>query len=240
MEYLTRKSQVKEQLDLCLASYFDLGISHCVQQLHIGILKKKIKFPLLEYCGEAIFNEIDSKEHIPFCTAIEALKTIGGNVIIGIILQKRLQSNFDESMLKAAEYISMADAWYICDIIGERVFGYALRTSWHDAFPLVKELSDHPSNWVVRSLGAGFHNAIKKGLDEPYVEELFRILLSKANAKDKEIKQGIGWAAKTTAKFHPEIIAKFKTEIDNTEKVGNWFRTKVRIGLERHRYAQRN
>ncbi|WP_435624837.1 DNA alkylation repair protein [Flagellimonas sp.] len=240
MESLSRKLEVKEQLKHCLTSYRDSGLNNCIQQIETRILSKKIRFPLLEFCGETFFQEIKLEEQIAFCAQIERLKTIGGNVIIGIILQKRLHHNLKESIGKAAEYISLADAWYICDIIGERVFGYALLNSWDQTFPLIQDLANHPSNWVVRSLGAGFHNAIKNGLEKLYVEQLFLLLLSKANVKDKEMKQGMGWAAKTTAKFHPDIIAKFKSEIENTEKTGAWFRTKVRIGLERHQYAKGN
>lgn len=59
-----------------------------------------------------------------------------------------------------------------------------------------------------------------------------------ANTSNKEIRQGIGWAAKTTAKFHPEIINNFKDQILQTEKVKTWFRTKIRIGLDRGRYEE--
>ena len=62
----------------------------------------------------------------------------------------------------------------------------------------------------------------------------------KDNSKEKEVRQGIGWAAKTTAKFHPDIIQQYQSEIHNQEKVANWFRRKIQIGLERHEYAKRN
>ena len=49
-----------------------------------------------------------------------------------------------------------------------------------------------------------------------------------ANTNDKEVRQGIGWAAKTTAKFHPDLITYYKDEIDNKAKVANWFRKKLK------------
>ncbi|MFK8036961.1 MAG: DNA alkylation repair protein [Crocinitomicaceae bacterium] len=167
-------------------------------------------------------------------------KTEGGNVILGKMLQNRLPNHFNESFKKATEYIADADIWYVCDIIGERVFGYALLTESEKSIPLIKELSKHNTNWVIRSLGAGVHYAIKKGLNKDNVKIVFRLLLTMANTQDKEIRQGVGWAAKTTAKFHPDIITFFQRDIDNTNRVANWFRNKISIGLNRNRYAKRN
>src|SRR5690606_25916890 len=110
----------------------------------------------------------------------------------------------------------------------------------NEALNFLYQLSTNASPFVVRSIGPGAHYAIKKGLPAKETEDLFKLLLSLANAKDGEIKRGIGWAAKTTAKFHPQIILKFRNLIDDPEKTGAWFRTKVRIGLERNAYAKGN
>lgn len=235
MQGLTKKASVKVQLEKCIASYQELGIDSCVAVLQATILNKKVRFPLLEFCGRELYRVLPEGEQLEFCDRVEALKTIGGNVIIGILLQLRLSNQFETSLKKATEYIALAEAWYVCDIIGERVFGHALLYHTNDALPKMKRMTQHPSNWVVRSLGAGFHNAIKWGLDAQDVKELFSILLTLANHRDKEIKQGVGWAAKTTAKFHPKIITYFQDQIQNPNTTGNWFRTKVRMGLERNK-----
>lgn len=120
------------------------------------------------------------------------------------------------------------------------MFGYSLLTAPQKTFPEILTLSKHPSNWVIRALGAGMHYAIKKDLPKKEVKTVFQILLTLANTKDKEIKQGVGWAAKTTAKFHPDIIATFENDIQNKETVANWFRTKIDIGLNRNKYAKRD
>lgn len=208
--------------------------------IHKLILQRKVKFPLLEYCAEEIYSFLPENLHIQFCDKIEAFKTEGGNVILGKILQLRLKSHFQQSLEKATEYISKADIWYVCDIIGERVFGFALLHDPERTLPEIKKRSNHPSNWVVRSLGAGGHYAIKKGLDKKYVSEFFQLLLDMANTSDKEIRQGVGWAAKTTAKFHPEIIQEFQKQIQDKSKVANWFRAKIEIGLNRNSYAKGN
>ncbi len=239
MQIITRKPIVKELVEECLLIYESKGVEGLVKCVHKKLLCQKIKFPLLEYAAQLLYDCIPEKEQVVFCDQIESYKTMGGNVLLGIVLQKRLHSHYDESIRKAAEYISKADAWYICDIIGERVFGVALLNDPQRTLPIYKQLAQHPSQWVVRSLGAGGHYAIKKGLSRNEVSQLFELLLSLTESRNKEIKQGIGWAAKTTAKFHPDIIEKYQDQIQE-ERVGQWFRGKIKIGLNRHYYAQRN
>lgn len=240
MKSITKKNDVKEELDVCLSGFRSTDIRPFVLELNIRLLQAKIKFPLLEYCAQEIHTSIPETLHIEICDQINQLKTIGGNVLIGIILQKRLTHYPDQSIAKATEYISMADAWYICDIIGERVYGYHLLNNPKYMRPKLEELFMHESRWVIRSLGAGIHFAIKKGLNKPNVIFAFKHLLKHANSKDKEIRQGMGWAAKTTAKFHPDIIDSFHEQIDDQVLVENWFRRKIQMGIDRHHYAQRN
>jgi len=237
---ITRKSEVKELLEKCFVKHHTDGWIGVVEELNRLILSQKVKFPLLEYCGEQLYLQFPKKEHLLLCDKIQSLKTEGGNVVLGIILQKRLREHFTESLAKATEYVSEADIWYVCDIIGERVYGYSLLQNPEMTIPEIKKLFNHPTNWVIRSLGAGIHYAIKKGLEMENVVIVFKLLLSMANTKDKEIRQGVGWAAKTTAKFHPEIIDLFKDKIENTDQVANWFRTKTSIGLSKHYHAKRN
>lgn len=240
MRKITRKSEIKEIVEKCINKYRLEGLESCVKEVNETILSNRVKFPLLEFCAETLYEELAEEEHISFCDKIEALKTEGGNVLLGKILQKRLPNHFEESIQRAVAYIANADTWYVCDIIGERVFGYSLLHEPVKTIPEIKKLSNHETNWVIRSLGAGTHYAIKKGLGKKDVETMFNILLSMANTKDKEIRQGVGWAAKTTAKFHPEIIDFYKSKIENTEEVANWFRKKIEIGLTRYNYAKRN
>ncbi len=238
MKTITKKSEIKIHLESCLAIYHANGLQACVAGIHKTILSNKVKFPLLEYCGEGIYNILPGHEQCTFCDLVQSLKTEGGNVISGIILQKRLTDDFNQSIEKATDFIADAGIWYVCDIIGERVFGFALLNQPQRTLPLLKRLSNHHSHWVIRALGAGVHYAVKKGLNEEAVKAAFQILLSKAGVRNKEIRQGIGWAAKTTAKFHPKIVEHFKNEIDNQEKVANWFRKKITIGLSKNKYIE--
>lgn len=240
MKTITRKGEITEEINRCIDCYNSNGLAGCVVEINDRILTAKVKFPLLEFVAATLHQSIHENDLVACCDSIANLKTIGGNVLVGIILQKRLTSHFRASIDHAARYIANADEWYVADIIGERVYGYALLTQPKKTLPEIKRLSNHQSHWVVRSLGAGSHYAIKKGLDKKYVLQTFKLLLEMAQSKDKHIRQGIGWAAKTTAKFHPEIISHYKDDIDNKVKVATWFRTKVKIGLERNKYASRN
>ena len=240
MRLITRKSEIKEILETCFAIYRQNGLNSFVTKVHSEILANKVKFPILEYCGETIYNTLPENQHIIFCDHIQQLKTEGGNVLLGILLQKRLHNHFKQSIEKATEYIADADIWYVCDIIGERVFGFSLLNEPEKTIPEIRRLSNHEANWVIRSLGAGTHYAIKKGLEKEHVKTMFEILLSMANTKDKEIRQGVGWASKTTAKFHPDIIEFYQKDIQNEDLVANWFRKKIEIGLNRNDYVKRN
>jgi hypothetical protein len=103
----------------------------------------------------------------------------------------------------------------------------------------MKKLGQHPSPMVVRSLGASAHYAIKKGLGAADAAKVFDLLLALSATNDPQVKQGVGWATKTTAKLHPKIIASRRPEIDAATTPA-WFRTKVRIGLERNKHGRGN
>lgn len=236
MRVLTKKSEIRKALESCLVGN-EAEPKKLANGLLSNILSAKVKFPLLEFCGEEIFARTPKSFHLEICEEVSALKTIGGDVIIGILLRNSLGQNIEEIFQKAAHFIALSGTWHATDIIGERVFGWGLLHHFDQAFSTLEKLKHSDNKWIVRSIGPGCHNAIKNKLSTPKVEKLFVLLLSLANAKEYHIKTGIGWAAKTVAKFHPEIIEKYDLENDH---VGQWFRTKVRIGLERNKYAQGN
>lgn len=239
MNKLTKKSDMTTEME----GYFDRyngNVDQLSKAMLSGLLQSKVKFPWLEHCGHLLYKELPEQSQIPFCDALMKSQTIGGDVIVGILLQSRLKQHFDQSFKKATDYISKAISWHVCDTIGARVFGFGLLSNPDKALGQLKQLVHHKIPWVVRATGAGFHFAIKRGLEAAYVRQVFDLLISKALTKVQHEKQGIGWAAKTTAKFHPEVIASYRNVIDNPEQVGQWFRTKVRIGLERNEYVKRN
>ena len=239
MEVITRKSDLRIELEACISAYSE-SLERCVSVVHDRILMRKVKFPLLEFCAEELSSTLSEEEQLPFCDAIHKLGTEGGNVVLGKMLQLRMHEDFERSIEKAVEYIAVADVWYVPDIIGERVFGHALLTNTDAALKNFIRLKEHPVNWVIRAWGAGAHFAVKRGLSSEQCERLFEQLLSLASHSNREVRAGIGWAAKTTAKFHPEIIQANRKRIDDPSLTDNWFRNKVAIGLARNTHAKGN
>lgn len=239
MAILTRKSELKLILEDLFQEYEKRGITSFIDQFNKQLLQKKVKFPLLEYAATSVHTYFDENLHISICDEIETLRTIGGNVIIAILLKERLPYHLDESFAKAVEFIAQGEEWYVSDIIGERVFGNGILQFPALAIPQLQRMSIHESQWVVRSIGAGSHLATKRGLEKPVAQEVFQLLLQLGGSTNYQIRRGIGWAAKTMAKFHPDVIEQNQLQIQD-EKIGNWFRKKVNIGLERHQHAQSN
>ncbi|MBL7684392.1 MAG: DNA alkylation repair protein [Flavipsychrobacter sp.] len=239
MEIITSKATVNKLIADAVPAH-SIGLNNFVAAIQSSVLHKKIRFPLLEHAADTIFKTLPDKEHIPFLDKTIALHELGGNVLAGKILQNRLPQYFNQSIDKAVEYIVAGNQWYVCDIIGERVLGYALLTSPKSTLPVLQNFAAHPDKWIVRSIGVAGHYAVKKGLQKQYVDALFQLLLSLAGTTDFHTKKGIGWAAKTCAKFHPEIIEQYRDKID-AGTTRQWFRTKVKIGLGRtDKYAKRH
>lgn len=240
MESITRKGEIKAITDKALKQYQANGIEACLFTVQHELLESKIKFPLLEYAAENLWEKLTQEDSVGSIPTIRSWDTIGGNVLIGIFLRNMLDRHYQQAIEETVKVTETADIWYICDIIGERVYGSALLNFPDRAIDDYERLVEHKSPWVVRALGAGAHHAIKKGLSVQQAQQVFRVLLGLAKHKHKEVRQGIGWAAKTTAKFHPCIIELHEDKIANGKLVDGWFRRKVEIGLARNKHAQRN
>lgn len=239
MKIIASKYEVNLIVEEAINIYNDSGTDAFIKFIHAELLKKKVRFPLLEFAAKKIFISVPHKNQIEITDNIIALHEIGSNTIVGMILQLRLEKHFSQSINKAIEYIIEGDEWYVCDIIGERVMGYALLSQPEKTILVMKKLSKHSDKWIVRCVGVATHYAVKKGLKKKFVHEMFALLLSLSTVTDFHTKKGVGWAAKTIAKFYPDIISDFKIEIEN-EKVRQWFRTKIKIGLGRsYKYASR-
>ena len=195
------------------------------------LLQHRVKFPLLEFVAIQLFESIPYPEQTTFTHQVMEMDLEGGNVVVGKILQLRLPTDLPEAFVLASKYMVRGDTWYVCDIIGERVYGHGLLTKFETAWPLLHVNENHSSNWVVRSIGVGIHYAIKKGLEKAYIPTLMDWLLSMSGNTDYQIKRGVGWAAKTLARFHPELVIKNRYRFEAKE-VGTWFQTKVKTGLK--------
>ena len=237
---ITKKSTVNpiiESMRVCLEEKDFYG---CVALFHKKILIKKTKFPILEYTTREVFQAIPEPCQIPFCDKITRLNEMGSSVVTGIALQMRLENHLEESIAKSIEYIKHGNEWFHCDHISERVLGFGILNYPEILMSVLPAFLKEKNKWVIRMVGVGGHYAVKKGLKRVYVEELFRLLVNNANRTDPDEKSGIGWAAKTTAKFHPDIVAKYKNHLENAPEVGQWFQAKVELGLSQsEKYSSR-
>lgn len=200
------------------------------------LLSQKIKFPALEHCAKVLYNTLPNNLHFLFNKEIIKHKEIGSWVIVGMVLQQHLNNQLLKCVDEAMDYIIEGNEWYVCDIVGERVMGHGLLKYPKKMLPILPKLAVHDDKWIVRSVGVAAHYATKKGMTSPYVEEVFKLLLSLANTTDFHTKKGIGWGAKTIAKFHPQIIEKYKSQIFDNPEVKRWFVTKVNIGINWRKY----
>ncbi|MCH1912223.1 DNA alkylation repair protein [Leptospira noguchii] len=230
----------KKEIKSILAKLSDSDESLWIFIIESELLKKKIKFPLLEFIGKELYFKIPEMNQIYFMDQIIKLGHMGGYVISAIILQLRSEKHFEQSFNKAVEYILLGNEWYVCDIIGERIMGYFLLKEPERTFPILKKYIRHENGWIVRSVGVASHYAVKKGLGKKYVEDTFCLLLSKMDTKDFHTKKGIGWAVKTISKFHPDIIQKFESSLLENHYIQPFFRRKIEIGLSRSsKYASK-
>lgn len=230
---ITKKSTVKpiiESMKICIEEEDYYG---CVSMFHKNILQEKVKFPILEYVAREVFTKIPDKCQLAFCDKITQLNEMGSSVVTGTALQIRLEEHLEESIAKSIEYIKFGNEWFHCDHISERVLGFAILNFPDVLIPVLPAFLKEENKWVVRMVGVGGHYAVKKGLKRIYVEELFRLMINNANRTNPDEKSGIGWAAKTTAKFHPDIAQKYQSVIESNPEVKQWFRTKVDMGFSR-------
>lgn len=196
-----------------------------------NILSHKVKFPVLEKLAVQFHRLLppDINEYI-IQRAAQA-RHISAYPLIGKIIQLQLPEGLSSAYTKAREHIIQGDEWYACDIIAERVFGEGNLYDFKNSLTELRSMASHPNLWVQRSVGIAAHYATKKGLPKGHVEELFLLILENGHKTQLYIKKGIGWAAKTIAKFHPDIIHRNQAQISQTPKLSRWFLKKIDIGL---------
>lgn len=197
------------------------------------LLEKKIKFPYLEIVGQEIFRQFGKSKALIIADELIKLDYVGSYVVAGKILQKRLSSSFEKSQKKACQYMVLGDEWYVCDIIGERVFGYGLLLDFDKQYRYLKSYINHPSLWIKRSVGVAAHYAAKNGIDKEKAKRLFDLVLLQAKDKNLHVKKGCGWAVETIAKFYPSIAIKYKKEIEKNASIAKWVKQKFIMGLSK-------
>ncbi|HMQ59777.1 MAG TPA: DNA alkylation repair protein [Flavilitoribacter sp.] len=199
--------------------------------LERDVLSQKIKFPLLEWLTLEWLKVLPGERQVEMAERIVGVKAIGSYVMAGVILRERLPHDFAGAMSKARDFIISGDEWYVCDIIGERVPGYALLTMPKMALPELNRMARHSNKWIVRAVGVAAQLAVKWGLPPGYAEKTFKLLLSLADSTDFHTGKGVGWGAKTIARFHPDMVRTYLPDILDDPSIRPWFKRKLNIGL---------
>lgn len=194
------------------------------------ILSHRVKFPILEYVAVEMAKLFSPTQLADLLTKVAASKHMSSYPIIGKLLQLELSVNLGPIYERAIAHIIQGDEWYACDIISERVFGVGTLINFELSLSLLTKMGIHDNQWIQRSIGIATHYATKKGLPKDQTEQLFMLMLTHGHKTSLYIKKGIGWPAKTIAKFHPDLIYKHE-QLIKSHKLSKWFKNKINIGL---------
>ena len=200
------------------------------QCLENEVLVNRVKFPVLEHLAVHLNNWLEENHKAALMKQMADARYMSSYPVIGKLLQLKLPQNLVIAYDKAVAHIIQGDEWYVCDIISERVFGEGTLKDFDQSLDLFKKMGDHENFWIQRSIGIAAHYATKKKLPKDQVEELLLLMLNHAYKTQYFTKKGIGWAGKTIAKYHPDLIRKHETQMKATS-LSRWFIGKVNTGL---------
>lgn len=227
---ITRKSEVKTILsELEQESQRDF-----LNLLDRKILFHKVKFPLLEFIADEFCASWEWKDLFQLCDDVAHLNHISSWPLIGKILQNHLPVDMDKSFYLAGNYIIQGDAWHVCDIISERVFGNGILLDFSKTVAVLRKMIIHENQWIRRSPGIAVHLAAKRGVDRAKAKVLMELLLEQKNTTDFQVQKGSGWGIETLAKFHPDLAREYKDVIFDG-KTKAWIVKKYKLGLEKRR-----
>ena len=195
------------------------------------ILASGTKTSIIEYVTREILQGFPDPCQIPFCDKITKLNERGSSIVTGTALQIRLETDLEESIEKSIEYARLGDDLAHCDQLSERVLGFAILNYPEIIVPVLPALIKEDERWIVRMVGVGSCHAVKNGLAPNFVEDLFNLLIANSGLTNADDKEGIGWAAKSTAELHPDIVGKYRNYIETDPNVGRWFRSNIELGL---------
>ncbi|MCW4016920.1 MAG: hypothetical protein NWF06_11160 [Candidatus Bathyarchaeota archaeon] len=128
------------------------------------VLDAKVPFPLLDEIGKSLgtAGKLDKTRYFRVFDEIVATKKMGGYVIVGQALACFLETELEASIQKATKVIIEGKTWYVCDIVGERVFGQALVSYFEAAVLVLERMTSLENQEVKRSIGVAVHFFAKR------------------------------------------------------------------------------
>jgi 3-methyladenine DNA glycosylase AlkD len=150
---------------------------------------------------------------------VEADK-MGGYVIVGQALAQLLKTQLEASINKAKEAVIKGKTWYVCDIVGERVFGQALVDYFEPACPMLQKMTKAQEQEVKRSIGVGVHFfAKRRPKDVEAMKRLLSMLSVMVEDKRVFVVKGVGWGLKTIGRYQPKLIEAYVQDVLKTKNV---------------------
>lgn len=199
------------------------------------VLGAKVPFPLLDEIGKLLgeAGKSEKQKYFGVIDEIVAADKMGGYVIVGQALAQFLEKQPEKSLNKAKEVVIKGKTWYVCDIVGEQVFGQALVSYFESAVLVLQKMTSLEAQEVRRSIGVGVHFFAKR---RPNDTEKMKRLLSMLSAlvEDRRVfvVKGVGWGLKTIGKHQPELIVEFMQDTLKTKRVSKLLLRKATTYLD--------
>jgi hypothetical protein len=147
---------------------------------------------------------------------IAAGRTEGGWVVIGSALRQQLDRDLAGAFARCRAYVVAANVWYGADILGERVPGPALVSSFEPALVQLGPWRPDGNRWVRRAVGVAVHFWAKRsrGAPElrPQAEALLAFLDPMFSEWEMDAAKGVGWGLKTLGRTYPNLVADWLVE----------------------------
>jgi len=186
------------------------------------VLEDKTPFHMLDLIGKKIGDRvgIHMDKYLSFFDQLSSAKYMAGYVIIAQALIPLLNVNINLCFDKAKAYLLEGDEWYVCDIIGERVLGYAIFQHFQYALPLFEAYNKDDNHWVRRSVGVATHFFAKKSKnDEDIARNVLELLTPQLTETDIRVIKGVGWGLKTIGRYYPELLVDYMKEHIQNKKI---------------------
>jgi hypothetical protein len=177
---------------------------------HLGpILAQRTPFRHLDRIGQGIGGGPMSQVN-GFLDRIASERTEGGWVVIGSALGQQLDRDPAAALARCRTHAIAADIWYGADILGERVPGPALLSSFDDTLPLLSPWRPDSSRWVRRMVGVAAHFWAKRTRGEAAHSDQAQALLAFLEPMfeewDMDAVKGVGWGLKTLGRYYPGVL----------------------------------
>lgn len=174
------------------------------------VLAERTPFRLLDRIGQAVGAGRLPQAKV-LLERIAADGTEGGWVVIGSALRQQLDRDLGGTLARCRAFTIAGSVWYATDILGERVPGPALISSFEPALAQLSPWREDADRWVRRSVGVAVHSWTKRsqGMAELAVqaESLLEFLEPMFGEWEMDAVKGVGWGLKTLGKYYPDLVS---------------------------------